>query len=83
MFPLYILVLIIVVITSALTMASKGEPLKIAPGVSLSPTLVHSLPNPPVAAVRAPVAIPGPIWCDKSRRWRDPVTKRYVKFNLA
>jgi hypothetical protein len=40
MFPFYILVLIIVVIMSALTMASKGETLKISPGV---PSIVQTV----------------------------------------
>ena len=34
----------------------------------------------PRAVAVVVVAPPSPIWCERTRRWRDPVTRAFVKF---
>ena len=33
---------------------------------------------PRLAPATAP-SVPAPIWCERTRRWRDPVTRAFVK----
>lgn len=62
------------IVLAALAVAAQGSP--------LPPQRYIPAPIPIVAAGGAsePIrCLPSPIWCETSRRWRDPVTKRYAK----
>ena len=53
----------------------------VASGAPLPPKTYFPAPIPIVAAGGAsePIrCLPSPVWCEASRRWRDPVSKRFV-----
>lgn len=65
------------IILAALAVAASGAPLIVPP--VLAPPIAIERPAEPPVAVLAPIrCLPSPVWCEASRRWRDPVTKRYA-----
>lgn len=81
MYPIVCLIVAAVVSWLCYTLASQGMPLTalpapvVRPPVLAAPFLPERRPEPPVAILE-PV---GAVWCEASKRWRDPVTKKYAK----